>query len=335
MQAGLAIAMGARFKNAGEFFQAVAVEGRRPAPLDERLRPLAAAPGVTSSEAAGADGGYASPPAFVKDILAVVASQTSILGRCRVVSDKFQVTVPIDPNPPWKTTGAQVYWAAEGGQATASKVELNGLTLKSHKLIALVPVTDELLDDAQGLESYLTSQVPIRIDYRAADAILNGTGAGVPRGIVPSPAAITVNKDNGQSAKLTLTNVENMLNALYAPCRQSAVFVANPDLEPLMAGFGWPFYKPGPVPELMGFPVLFHEAAQNVGTVGDIVFADFSQYLVTAKTSEAWSMHVYFDSDVTAYRFILRFDGEPGWKAPIARAHSSSTASPFVLLQAR
>jgi len=47
------------------------------------------------------------------------------------------------------------------------------------------------------------------------------------------------------------------------------------------------------------------------------------------------SIHVAFDTDHTAFRFIFRIGGQPWWSAPIAALNGTFTQSPFVTLEAR
>ena len=44
------------------------------------------------------------------------------------------------------------------------------------------------------------------------------------------------------------------------------------------------------------------------------------------------SIHLYFDSDQTAFRFIMRVGGQSYWSAAITRQNGSNTLSPIVTL---
>jgi hypothetical protein len=46
-------------------------------------------------------------------------------------------------------------------------------------------------------------------------------------------------------------------------------------------------------------------------------------------------MHLWFDYDITAFRFIFRLAGHPWLTAPIARRNGTNTLSAFVALAAR
>jgi HK97 family phage major capsid protein len=57
-----------------------------------------------------------------------------------------------------------------------------------------------------------------------------------------------------------------------------------------------------------------------IGSAGDIILVDLSQYLTAVKTGNVRvdvSMHLWFDYDVMAYRFILRLAGMPWWEKVI------------------
>ena len=44
------------------------------------------------------------------------------------------------------------------------------------------------------------------------------------------------------------------------------------------------------------------------------------------------SMHIRFDYDETAFRFVMRYDGQPSWKSALTPKRGSNTLSPFVVL---
>ncbi|MEN6614962.1 MAG: phage major capsid protein [Syntrophorhabdus sp.] len=74
-----------------------------------------------------------------------------------------------------------------------------------------------------------------------------------------------------------------------------------------------------------------------MGTVGDILLADWSQYITANKgdINEAMSIHVNFLYDQETYRFIYYFDGQPRWSSAITPFKGSNTVSPFVTLATR
>ena len=96
-----------------------------------------------------------------------------------------------------------------------------------------------------------------------------------------------------------------------------------------------------PYTTLMGRPLLLTEHCQALGTAGDIVLCDWSQYLIGGKPGAqiqtASSMHFSFNTDETAFRFVLRYDGQPWWASALTPEHGGVEASlsPFVALATR
>jgi HK97 family phage major capsid protein len=89
---------------------------------------------------------------------------------------------------------------------------------------------------------------------------------------------------------------------------------------------------------LLGRPIVVTEACQTVGTEGDIILADLSKYLTVTKAGGVKSdvsMHLWFDQNTTAFRFVMRVNGQPWLSAAIARKNGSNTLSHFVTLQTR
>ena len=83
---------------------------------------------------------------------------------------------------------------------------------------------------------------------------------------------------------------------------------------------------------LMGKRVNYVETASTEGTVGDLMFLDLSQYVTITKggMQSASSIHVSFTTDQTAFRFVMRVDGQPLWNSALTPYKGSDTQSPFV-----
>jgi HK97 family phage major capsid protein len=92
-----------------------------------------------------------------------------------------------------------------------------------------------------------------------------------------------------------------------------------------------------PFATLMGRPVVPAEYCQTVGTVGDIILADMSQYQMIEKggIQQASSIHVQFVYDETVFRFVYRCDGESKWNSALTPKNGTNTVSPFVALASR
>lgn len=242
--------------------------------------------------------------------------------------------------------GIQTYWENEAEQITASKPKFRSMDLSLKKLTGLCYVTDELLQDASALENVLRQGFAEEFGFKIDDAILRGTGAGQPLGILNSDSLVKVEKEAGQSDKITVENLVKMWSRLWSRSRANSVWYINPEIEPLLYTLkvgDRPVYIPAgglsetPYATLFGRPVMPLEQCSAVGDVGDIILADFSQYLLIDKggINATSSIHVRFLYDENVFRFIYRVDGQPVWNKALQPYKGSATVSPFVALGAR
>jgi HK97 family phage major capsid protein len=337
------------WRNMGEF--ASAVRASRGGNMDPRL--LQNAPTSFGSESAGADGGFLVPPDFRQAIITKVMGEESLLSRTdQMTSSSNTLTMPKDETTPWGASGMRAYWESEGGQISQSKPSLGENTIKLNKLSALVPVTEELLEDAPALDAYLRRRVPVVFDSKIQDAIIDGSGAGTPLGILKSNCLVSVAKEGSQTADtINHKNLVKMWSRMYGPCRNRAVWLINQDIEPqlLLLSFegtssSVPAYMPAnglagsPYATLFGRPVIPLQSCKTLGDMGDIILADLSQYIMVTKTAgirSDVSMHLFFDYDMAAFRFILRIGGQPWWADAITPKNSNNTLGCFVALAER
>ncbi len=338
------------WRHMGDFAAAVkraSLKGAQPADFDPRL-----AATTFSTEGVGEDGGFAVPPEFRTAIMQMVLGEDTLIGRTdQLTSSSNTLTIPVDETTPWQSTGGDLaFWDSEGGTLTQSKVALKDKSVRLNKLTALVPVTSELLDDAPALDSYLRRKTPEKMDYKVTDAIINGTGSGQPLGILNGAGLVTVSKESGQAADtVVFDNINKMYSRMYSRWRSGAIWLINQDIEPQLGSLNHPgdsspvFMPPGglsqaPFGTIFGKPIVPTEACQTLGDVGDIIFVNLKQYMSVRKTSgirAETSIHLWFDQDITAFRFILRVAGEPWWNSVIVRANGTNTLSAYVTLAAR
>jgi len=340
----------------GDFARGVMAASRPGGAVDDRL--LFNAPTTFGSEGVGADGGFAVPPEFRTQIMEKVMGEASLLGRCDLIDTAGNsVTIPTDETTPWQTTGGILaYWEGEGQQISQSKPNLQDTTIRLNKLAALVPVTTELLEDAAALASYIGRKAPEKIDFKVNLAIIQGTGVGQPLGILHSPALIAVAEESAQTTHtVNFANITKMWSRLWGPARQNAIWLINQDVEQQLNALGFPstgattlqfpvYIPPGglsgaPYATLMGKPVLVTQACNALGLQGDIILTDLQAYLAAQKVGglrAETSIHLWFDYDQVAFRFILRLAGQPWWSTVITpRDPNSNTLSHYVTLAAR
>lgn len=339
----------AGFSHAGEFYTAV-----RKASLgktDDRLLIANAA----AKESSGEDGGFLIPTDFRSDIQKKVTGDESLLSRTR----QFQTSsnnlhLPTNETAPWDGTGVQAYWEAEAGQFTESKPKFGEMALRLHKLTSLVRVTDELLEDASALDSWIRGEAPAAMLHKVNSAIISGTGAGMPQGILNSTFKYKQAKVGGQAADTVLfANVNAMQGRLLPNSRANAVWIVNPAVLPLLplmkfddaATSPVPVYIPAtgvsgaPYGTLYGLPILpMMGGSRALGDEGDIILADLSYYYSALKTQgikSDVSSHVYFLTQEQAFRFSMRIAGQIPYKAPVQTENGAYQMSGFITLEDR
>lgn len=346
------------FNHFGEFCAAVR-ESTNTGKTDPRL--IANAATTYGSEGTGADGGHAVPPEWNANIVKMIMGEDSLISRTdQLTIGSNSTTYPVDETTAWQSSGGiRVYRDSEAATMTQSKPSLKDLTIKLQRMTCLVPLTDELLDDAVAMGSYVQAKAGENFDFKITDEILNGTGTGMMLGILNAPCTVSVAKEASQvAATLVAENVLKMWSRMEGRARRNAVWLVNQDIEPQLmqlnvkiknvAGSenvgGMPVYVPpgglsaSPYATLLGRPVITTEACQTVGTKGDIVFAALDKYMTVAKAGgirSDVSIHLFFDQGITAFRFVMRNNGQPWLSAPITRKNGTNTLSHFVTLDTR
>lgn len=242
--------------------------------------------------------------------------------------------------------GVQTYWEGEADKLAGSKPKFRVLELSLKKLTGLCYATDELLQDTAALESVIRQAFAEEFGFKIDDAILTGTGAGEPLGILNSSSLVTVAKESNQTEKITVENLIKMWNRVWSRSRNNAVWFINQEIEPYLYTLKigtTPVYVPAgglsekPYGTLFGRPVIPLEQCSALGEVGDIILADLNQYLLIDKggINAQSSIHVRFLYDENVFRFIYRVDGQPIWNKPLTPYKGTATQSPFVALAKR
>jgi HK97 family phage major capsid protein len=340
----------------GEQLKAVYVAATQPHRTDERLKAQKAILGA--NETVPSDGGFLVQPNFSSEIFRAATEVGQVVPRVRRIpigaGANGLIMNAVDETS--RATGSrwggvQAYWAAEGDTATAAKPKFRQMELKLNKLMAVMYATDELLADTTALGAIAQQALSEEITWTAENAIFRGTGAGQPVGIIGHASTVSVAKETNQpAATILVNNIFKMWARMWSRSRANAVWFINQDIEPQLLALefpvgtgGMPAYMPpgglsqSPYGTLLGRPIIPVEYASTLGTVGDIILADLTQYIMIDKggIQAAESMHVQFLTDQMAYRWTYRLDGQPAWRTTLTPANGSATLAPFVTLATR
>jgi HK97 family phage major capsid protein len=316
-------------------------------------------------ELVGSDGGFLVPPQFADKIFERVYKENPLISR----TDQYTLagnTMVFPRNAESSRAngsrwgGVRAYWVQEGTAGTHSKPTFGRFTVNMGKLMCLAAITDELLaDSGPALNQYLNRVFAAEISFTAGDAIVRGTGAGQPLGILNATdsngTGCTVSVSTASvGASLSSADIVNMWARLFRGMggepNSGAVWFINQDVGPalhlLTLGIGTAgiaTYMPpnglsGPsYGTLMGAPIIPVEWCSTLGTTGDIILADMSQYVTISKggMNAMSSIHLYFDSDQEAFRVTFRMGGAPWWATALTPYQGTNKQSPFVILATR
>jgi len=303
-------------------------------------------------------GGYLIPEEFRNQLLEFAVQKSGILNLAMAIPMATNaVNIPyihgMDRSGGTVHGGIEFKWLDEEAQKTESRPRFGKIQLRLKKVAGLVFASDELLEDSPvTLEPLLTRMFSDALAWQLDEVFINGSGAGRPLGILNAPCLITVDKETGQRADTLL--FENIIK-MYARMwdKSNAQWFVNDNTFTQLATLslavgtgGIPVWMPAggasgkPYDTLMGKPMLWTEHMKKLGDKGDIAFCDWSQYLVGQKSGGtmqfASSIHLRFDYDQTAFRFVFRIDGQPWWPTAATPLYATSdTLSPFVTLAER
>jgi HK97 family phage major capsid protein len=344
-----------QFDNFGEFLQCVMRASSPGRVVDPRLSTRAA---TGLNEGVPSAGGFLVDSVMSTNLMKNVWSTGMILPKINKMSlsgnanamkiNGYDETSRVDGS---RAGGIRGYWKNEAAAKTASKPTFRQIELNLKKLIGLCYATDEMLEDVSVLASAIETGFKDEFTFKLEDAIINGTGAGEPLGILNAGCVVSVSKETGQTADtIAFENINKMWSRLMASCRPNAVWLINQDCEPQLRQMslaigtgGAPVYTPeggisvSPYAALFGRPVVPVEYCATVGTVGDIILADFSKYVAIDKggMKSDVSIHVQFLYDESVFRFVYRFDGQPMLRSAVTPFKGTNTLSHYVTLADR
>ena len=350
----------------GTFLKDVATASRPNRREPERLRRWSGATahsktlhtGENTVEFDDSQGGYLIPPEFSARLHNIQLDAATVRPRATFFpmgTNRIGINAVVDEDHSTNLFGGiSLTRPGEAEQKTSSKATFRQVWLTLHKLTGLTGVSDEMIEDSpQSIETLITTLFGQALAFQEDADFLTGTGVGQPLGVIGAPATIAVPAEAAQPANTVIAeNVINMWARMHPMSHRNAVWVVNHAVQPqlwqmgLAVGTGGSLvFTPAgglsgsPFASLMGRPVIPSEHPPTLGTIGDIGLYDFTQYAIGGKSAGgapqiASSTHIYFDYDLVAFRFVLRYDGQPLWRVPLTPANGP-TLSPFVNLATR
>lgn len=233
--------------------------------------------------------------------------------------------------------GLTAEWLAESGTATETYAKMRQIQLVAKKLACYTSSSNELVDDGVSFEMQLQGALVKTIGFYLDYAFIQGSGAGQPLGIVNDPALIEVDPETNQGAATILyENLANMFSRLAPQCLKNAVWIANQTAIPQLLTLSVTVGTGGQVIPVMTESdgkfriltkeVVFTEKCPALGSLGDIILADLSQYSVGLRREVSLdkSNAPGWLKDESSYRAIVRADGQGMWNQAVSPKHGDS-----------
>jgi len=343
------------FKSFGEQLQSIYRAAQDGQKVDQRLYEVRAA---GMSESVPSDGGFLIQQDFSDKLLKSVYETGNLAKMCMnypVGQGSNAVNLPAfdeSSRVSSRLGGVLSYWQGEGSLLLDSKPKLRSVSLTLKKLTALCYATDEIVEDTNLLEKIVVNGMLHELGFRIDDAIIRGTGAGMPLGILTADSTVSVPIEAGQLADtIQVDNILKMWARLLPGSHSTAVWLVNANCIPQLYSMGVsvgvggvPIFMPSgsiagnPYNTILGRPVLMIEQAASVGDVGDIILGDFANgYVIADKGApkSASSIHVRFTNDEMTYRAVVRIDGSPVLATSLTPYKGSDALAHFVTLAER
>lgn len=337
------------FAGLGEFALAVRAASTPGGGVDERLL-MGGAP-TNYLERGGANGeGFLIPAEFRAGIWQLVFEDPLVAQFNWEPTASGRVELMADQTTPWGASGVTARWRVEASQMTPQTFGLTKRSTETDQLYAFVLATNELLRDAPLLDNRIRMKASEAIAWAVGEALIRGTGAGQPRGILTSGVAVEVAKEGSQAAdSVVAANIAKMYSRLLKQPGGRAFWIANDDVLPSLISMtigDRPVWlapnglvgNAAPGGTLFGLPVYTSEHADTIGDVGDLILVNSAGYHAIRRTDSpefASSIHLYFDYNMTAFRWTFEIGGQPFLTSVITPPNSAATKSHFVTLAAR
>jgi len=304
---------------------------------------------ATMTESVPSDGGFLIPSQQSENIHSVSLENEIVQPRAFVqpmTSNECNVpAMEIGDHSTALLGGFSASYTGETSTISEANPKTRGMTLKAKKLTGLVRFSNELVADIPGGEGQITNLCGSGLAWYRDKAFLKGSGAGEPLGILNANCVVEVDKETGQTDNTIMyENLTNMLSRIFAGSFKNSIWVCHQTTIPSLLEMSIAIGTGGSAIPVMSEsngeftiltrPVLFTEKTETLGTKGDIMLCDFSQYIIGLRQGMRFdtSIHPGFLTDELYARLIERHDGQPLWGEPLTLLDGTTTVSPFVVL---
>jgi len=289
------------------------------------------------NETTSIQGGYAVTAQMAAEIMTATQQSSQCYSKAKIlnVTKGKSVKLPYLKEAYDSNVASDIltaFWPGEGGSKTVSHPCFGQLDLPLHTLSVLTPITEELFEDVQQLDSYLKNLVPVKMGKAIDKAMVYGDPAASMWGITSAGAIGVIGVANADP--ITLANMIAYEKALAAQNKATAQwYMGTEQYNELLdliddtktnSSYKW---------EKDGLYVLGHKVNVCnflVKNQYDLILGDFGEYIVAQRALQTvTSISFKFNLDEKYIRWTMRLNGASfGNKISL---QDGSLVAPFVI----
>jgi len=266
-------------------------------------------------EGSSTDGGYLVPEEYERQIVDDIAEQNVIRSIAHVIRTAGDRNI----NVPLSHTEAQ--WLGEGASYTLSTPQFDRVVLKAYKLGVMVPITEELLQDAiLNADTYISADITRAFAMAEESAFCTGDGATGPTGIFTANGG-AVGVTTAKSNEISADDLISLVYALRLAYRRNAKFLMNDAtvaaVRKLKDGNGVYMWQPalaaGQPDKLLGYDLITTAYAPDIAAGAlAAAFGDFGYYWIgdRAGLSVQRLNERYADQGIIGFKAFERCDAK-------------------------
>jgi HK97 family phage major capsid protein len=260
------------------------------------------------------------PPDFRAQLQQLPYDAPAVYDRVTVVtSNTGTVTWPaLVQTAANEVGGVSFQWLDEGAQKPETEPQFEQLQISTHELAGYTEISERLLSRSSiNLENLLAELFRGAMVYTLDNAIIQGTGVGMPLGIINTAGINLVARNT--AGQVVYNDLVNLKHAVKAVHRGGASYTLEDSVE---AGLelqtdtlGRPLFNAsvanGPYDRLVGYPYTVATNCPALGTSGDIVYGNLRQYVMVMEEeiTLARSEHAQFRRNRIAYKVFTVVGG--------------------------
>lgn len=260
------------------------------------------------------EGGYLVPDEFEKTLIASLVDSNVMRSLCKIVTTSFG-----DKLIPVVASRGTASWVAEEGLIPDSDDSFGQVTLGAHKLVTMIKVSEELLNDnVFNLENYIAKEFARRIGAAEEEAFIVGDGTGKPTGIVNmAQLGVTTAVNNA----ITFDEIIDLYYSLREGYRNNSTWIMNDStikvirkLKDNSGQYLWqPSLQSGQPDTILNRPVrtsVYMPAITSATKVA--AFGDFSNYWIADRQGRAFQRlnELFAANGQVGFKASERVDGK-------------------------